>query len=369
MRKLIQLLFIGFISSVLLAGCTSDGQRTAVEELALVSSVAFDYVNEKEMRMTVSIPQPAGESPVLTEFYSANTEMIQEGLVDISSQTDNMVVLNQLRTVLFNEEFAKSGKITEVVEHFYRDSTIGNKVRLVVVKDKAEDVLKSEYPENQHVDAYLNDLFLPSLHNSFSPFTTIHEYINTQKNPIYHSMIPYLEKKEQSLKVTSVALFNDKKMIQTIPNHQSLLIQALKGLEKLSPITLKFQGNEQDEQLFIEQIESKLEVKSNKSIESPLLDISLKIEGVLVEYKGKRDLRKNGENKKLEQEINKKIKSEIEDLLKKLQELEVDPVGFSEYFRMYHKGKWTNELTDKIIKSADYKVNVEFKMLNTGTLK
>jgi len=238
MRKLIILLFITFICPVFIAGCTSGGQRTAVEELALVSSVAFDYVNDKEMRVTVSIPQPAGESPVLTEVYSVNTEMIQEGLVEISSQTDNMLVLNQLRTILFSEEFAKSGKITDVVEHFYRDSTIGNKIRLVVVKDKAEDILKSDYPENQHLDAYLNDLFQPSLHNSFSPFTTIHDYMNTQKNPVYHSMIPYLEKKEKSLKVTSIALFNEVKMIQTITTQQSLFIQALKGLEKLSPIAL-----------------------------------------------------------------------------------------------------------------------------------
>jgi spore germination protein len=367
MRKIILPLFITF--TVFTAGCTREGQRTSVEDLAMVSSVGLDYVNEKEMRMTVSIPQPAGESPVLTEVYSVNTEMIQEGLVNISSEADKMIILNQLRTVLFNEEFARSGKVTKVVEHFYRDSTIGNKVRLVIVKDKAEDVLKSNYPENEHMDAYLNDLFQPKLHNSFSPFTTINDFISTQKSPIFHSMIPYLEKKEKSLKITSIALFDEKRMIQKITTQESLLIQALKGQEKLSPIAIKFKENEKDKQLFIEQIENKLKIKSNKSIESPKLDISLKIEGVVVEYKGKRNLNKSDERKKLEKEVSKHIKKEIEDLLNKLQKLEVDPVGFSEYFRMYHKGKWTDELTEKIIKSAEYRVNVEFKILNTGTIK
>ncbi len=134
-------------------------------------------------------------------------------------------------------------------------------------------------------------------------------------------------------------------------------------------MAVKFKENEQDQQLFLEQIKSNLKVKSNKNIESPELSISLKIEGVIVEYKGKRDLSKDGENKKLEKEISKHMKKEIEDLLKKLQKLEVDPVGFSEYFRMYHKGKWTDELTEKVIKSTKYKVNVEFKILNTGTIK
>ena len=128
---------------------------------------------------------------------------------------------------------------------------------------------------------------------------------------------------------------------------------------------LNLKENEQDQQLFLEQIKNKLKVKSNKNIESPELSISLKIEGVLVEYKGKRDLSKIGENKKLEKEISKHMKKEIEDLLKKLQKLEVNPVGFSEYFKMYYKGKWN----EKIIASVEYKVSVNFDLLNTGILK
>ncbi len=85
--------------------------------------------------------------------------------------------------------------------------------------------------------------------------------------------------------------------------------------------------------------------------------------------RGSEILVKLSENKKLEKEISKHIKKEIEDLLKKLQELEVDPVGFSENFRMYHKGKWTDELTEKLIESTEYKVNVEFKILNAGIIK
>lgn len=367
MRKINLRLLI--ICSVFIAGCTQDGQRGSVEDLALVSSVALDYVNDKEMWMSVSIPQPMGESPVLTEVYTVNTEMIQEGLVKISSEADKMIILNQLRTVLVNEEFAKSGKMTQVIEHFYRDSTVGNKVRLAVVKDRAEDILQADYPENEHLDAYLNDLFQPKLHNSFSPFTTIQEYMNTQTSPIYHTMVPFLEKKGKSLKITSIALFNNEKMVQTITNQESLLIQALKGLQKLSPIAVEFKESEKDQQLFLEQIKNKLKIKSNKDIESPELSISLEIEGVIVEYKGKRDLSKVEDNKKLEKEISKHIKKEIEDLLKKLQELKVDPVGFSENFRMYHKGKWTDELTEKIIETAEYKVDVEFKILNAGIIK
>jgi spore germination protein len=59
----------------------------------------------------------------------------------------------------------------------------------------------------------------------------------------------------------------------------------------------------------------------------------------------------------------------MEKLLKKPQKLEVDPVGFSENFRMYHNGKWTDELTERLIDSTEYKVNAEFKTLNAGIIK
>lgn len=367
MKKHILLLII--ICAFLITGCTEEGKRNSVEELALVSSIGFDLTEEKEMRITVGIPQPAGESPVLTEVYSVNSDMIQEGLGDISSQADKMVILNQLRTILFSEEFAKSGKMTKVVEHFYRDSTHGNKVHITIVKDKAEDVLKGDYPENQHMDAYLNDLFEPALHNSFSPFTTIHDYMNSQTDPVFHTMVPYLEKKPKSLKVTKVAIFDNEKMIDTISKDESLLIEALKGLEKLTPIAIKFENNELDKQLFLKQIQSKEKIKTNKNIESAQVSIVLKVKAVLVEYKGGRNLEKIGEYKTLEKEINKHLEKKIENLLEKLQKLEVDPVGFSENFRMYHKGKWTEELTQKVIASEKYDVTVEFKILNTGVLK
>ncbi|WP_210467888.1 Ger(x)C family spore germination protein [Sporosarcina sp. 6E9] len=367
MKKSILFIFVsGF---ALMAGCTESEQRASVEELSLVSSIGFDLVDNQEMRMTVGIPQPAGESPVLTEAYSINTEMVQEGLVKLSSKADKMIVLNQLRTFLFSEAFAKSGKVTGVVEHFYRDSTVGNKVRIVIVKDQVEDVLKADYPENQHMDAYLNELFEPKLHTSFSPFTSIHDYINTQTSPVYHTMVPYLEKKGDSLEVTKVALFNSERMVDTITTEQSLLVQALVGLKKLSPLAVKFKDNEKDNQLFLEQIENRAKIKSNKNIESPKVNIDLNIKAVLVEYKGNRDLSKIGEYKKLEKEINKHLEKEIEDILKKLQELELDPVGLSESFRMHYKGKWTEEMTQKVIASLDYEVNVNMKVVNTGTLR
>ena len=71
------------------------------------------------------------------------------------------------------------------------------------------------------------------------------------------------------------------------------------GLKKLSPLAIKFKDNETDKQLFLEQIESDVKIKGNKNIESPKVNIELKIRAVLIEYKGDREFKQIGEYKKL----------------------------------------------------------------------
>ncbi len=356
-------------SSLLLVGCTEEAGRTSVEDLAMASTIAFDVINEEKMLMTVSLPHPLTESSESTQIYSVETQLIQEGLVEVSAQADKMIILNQLRTLLFSEEFARSGRVAEVIEHFYRNSTVGNNVRLAIVKDRAEAILTTSFPDKPNTDSYLNDLLHPTPHTSFSPFTTLHDFQYSESNPIYFSMVPYVELEKTSVKIASVALFDKGKMIGTISRKESSMIQALIGKRKLPPLALTLDGHAGKEKLQIELVKNKVKITSNRNIESPKLNIAITLQGSLYEYKGKKDLGKMKEYKELEKEVSKRIEKDVEDLIKKLRQLEVDPVGFSEYFRMYHKGRWTEDLSRKVITSAECEVKVDFNLLNTGALK
>ncbi|WP_342514944.1 Ger(x)C family spore germination protein [Sporosarcina sp. FSL K6-1522] len=361
--------FLFIICLSVLAGCSQPGQRTSVEDLAMASSMAFDVINDEEMRMTVSLPHPSTGSKENTQTYSADVKLIQEGLVEISTESDKMILLNQLRTILFSEDFARTGRMAEVVEHFYRNSTVGNNVRLAIVKEQAEDVLRAKFTDKPNMDSYLNDLLQPKLHTSFSPFTTIHDFQYSETNPVFYSQVPYFELKKDSVKIVSIALFDSGKMIDTISSKQSSLIQALKGLDKLSPLALTIEEGGKKELVHIELIKNKAKITSNKNLESPKLSIYLSLQGALYEYKGDKDLGQDKEYKELEKAISQEVQKEVEKLLKKLRQLEVDPIGLSEYFRMYYDGKWTEELTKQIMMTAEYEVTVDFNLLNTGTLK
>ena len=364
MKKVLFILTI--LCPLFLTGCAEPGKQTSVEDLAMISTISFDVINGEKMRMTVSLPNPSTQSQ---QTYSVDTQLIQEGLVEVSAQADKMVIINQLRTILFSEEFARSGKVAEVIEHFYRNSNVGNNVHLAIVKDRAEDVLKASFSDQPNTDSYLNNLLQSKIHTSFSPFTTLHDFQYTETSPVFYSMVPYLELKKNSVEIVGVALFDRGKMIETISRKQSSLIQALKGTDKLAPLAITIGEGDGKEQVHIELIKNKVKITSNRNVDSPKLAIQLNLQGALYEYKGNKDLGKTEEYKELEKEISEQVKKDVEDLIGKLRKLEVDPIGFSENFRMYYDGKWTEELTDKIITSVAYKVKVDFNLLNTGALK
>ena len=365
-----RLIFFIFPTLLLwIAGCTQEEGTNSVEDLSMVSSIAFDYISEDEIRMTVSIPQSSGDSEEKTQNYSVNTSLIQKGFTEVSSQAGKMISLNQLRTMLFSEDFAKKGDVIGIAKHFYRDPTVGNNIRLAIVKDSAEEILKASFPDIPSTNMYLYDLLKPKMHTSFSPFTTLHDFINSETDKVSHSTMPYLEKKEDSLKIESVAVFDGGKMLETIPRKESTLIQSLKGKAKLAPLDITLDKGSDKEEMQIELIESKVKINSNKNVDSPQVSIRIKLQGSLIEYKGDKELNKKRELEMLQKEISKHIEKEVEDLLEKLRKLEIDPVGFSEYFRMFHKGKWSEKLTEKVITSMEYKISVNFDLLNTGVLK
>lgn len=123
------------------------------------------------------------------------------------------------------------------------------------------------------------------------------------------------------------------------------------------------------EEVLLEFIKSKVKIKGNNNMESPKVVISLTLEGTLNEYKGSKDFASKEQLKKLEKEIEKNLETSIHELITKFKNLQIDPIGFSEKFRMRYRGKWTRDLTMQILERAEFEVNVKVKIINIGTLK
>lgn len=357
--------------SIYLAGCTAKELKMPLEDVGMVGVMAFDYIDEDNLKLTVAIPQYSPEAKEHTQIFSVSTDLISKGIVDIESLSDKKIVLNQLRVVLINEEFARHGKVEKSIQHLYRNPEVGNKVLIAVVKGNGEEMLKGEYPDKPNINFYLNDLLQPSINTAFNPNTNFHDFIYTQTNPVFDAIVPILEKKESKIEVEGIALFKGKNMLHSLPKDEALIIQALQGRKKLAPMDLTLSNDSKGERLMMDLIDSKVKIKGNKNFDTPKLTITLHIEGTLVEFKGEREnsLKTVESTAKLENDINEELEESISDFLQKLQEFEADPIGLTESFRMYYKGEWKEENKQEILSKLQWDIHVNTSILSTGTLE
>ncbi|MEO4052850.1 Ger(x)C family spore germination protein [Solibacillus sp. CAU 1738] len=365
-------LFIATIfAAIFLVGCSSKEQRVPLEDVGMVGIVAFDYIDENTMQLSIAIPQYSSHAQKNTEVFSVTTELASKGIIDIEALSDKKITFSQLRVVLIDEKFARIGDLQRTIRHLYRNPAAADKVLIAIVKGvSAKELIEADYPDKPNINFYLNDILKPTINTAFNPNTNIHDFVYTGTNPVIDPIIPVIERKDQKIEISSVALFKNNKMLETISAEDAYIIQNLQKKHKIAPLSITLNQGDGTERLVFNIVKSKVNIKSNKNIDSPKLTISLVINGALIEYKGKRNssLYTSEGLSKIENDIDKQIKNNIDQFLDKLKEYQVDPIGLSEYFRMYYNGKWTKEMTEDITSKLQIDVQVKTSIISTGTL-
>ncbi|MGB2992827.1 MAG: Ger(x)C family spore germination protein [Paenisporosarcina sp.] len=360
-------LLIMIFTLLMISGCTTvQGSQPSVEKLGMISVIGFDYIDDEKMKMTVIMPQPAPEAIEHTQIVTVETDMLHKGLVEIASNADKTVSLKQLRVVLFSKEFAEKEKMKKMVEYLYKDADVRANTFVAVVEESAEEILTTEYPDKQNTSIYINNVFHPRQYTFFSPFTTVHDFVFDETNPLIDSISPHVELKDGLIHIAGLAVFNDGKMVTIFSKQEGKLIQIMRDEEKLSVFALTLA---EKEKVAMEFVKSKSKIKTNHNFESPKVKINLKFEGTLSEYEGDKDLANKDDIETLEKEINKKIEEETMKMIEKCRDLSIEPIGMFETLRMRYKGDWPEGLTEELLAKAEFEITVETKLMSVGALK
>jgi len=357
------------VSSLILSGCTGVKQP-ALEDIGLITVLAFDYVDNNKMKMTAIIPQSDPEAENHTQQYSVETDLIEKGLNEISSKSDLTVTLKQLRVVFFSEEFAESGKMREVTKHLYNNADVRTLTHLAVVKDSAEAVLTSEYPDKQSTSKYINSFFQNRQTTLYSPIISLHDFIHDTYNPLIDGLVPYVTLKEGFIKIDGVSAFKEEEMINVFSEDEGVIVQLLQEQDALSVLVFtQGIGDSKKEKVFLKFLKHKAKITSNHDFKSPKVKISIKLDGTLSEFDGERDLSDKKELAAIEKDINKKIEDEVREILEKFRELSIDPVGLFETFRMRYKKDFSRDLRDELLSKAEFEIEVKTNVETAGTIK
>ncbi|MDT8860657.1 Ger(x)C family spore germination protein [Alkalihalobacillus sp. MEB130] len=366
------LAIIGAFVLLVLIGCSDPNlEHPVIEDLGMVGVMGFDYVDQESVKISLTLPQPSQDAAEQVQQFSSTVNLPHEAMMDISTLTEKTLTPAQLRVLLFSEEFARKRGLMKIIENLYRDPQVGSNIFVAVTKGNAEDILTGEYKDKPEINIYLTELLTPRTMTAFSPFTTIHDFINRNTDEVSDPATPYIEQVNGSIKITQVALFNDDKMVDTISPEEAKLFEAMKGKKDLPPITFTIpsaDGNSQ-EQFIMKFTTTRVDPQVNGDLSNPEIFIYLYVRGIVVDYDGSRYLSEPANRTDVEGEADKFLEQHVLRTVALFQEQGIDPIGFGDYFRLQNAKGWSKEKWIEAFKQAEITTHVETRIVSTGTIK
>lgn len=309
-----------FILFLFVSGCGI--QQRIIDDVSLATAVGYDYVNDQQIRGTVSTPQFNPDKSISNQVYSNTSYLIRENRAKLEAESSQPILSGKLEVAFFNVELSKNG-IFEYVDYLVRDPSIGSRIYLGVVNGKAEDVLKIQY-KNKDTGVFLSNLFEQNEQHSTIPQTNLHifhfQYFAEGMDPY----LPIVAIRDNKVKFDGIALFDDDKYVGSIPFDRTFAFNML--AEKFNNGTFPILNN--DESAIVENINSKRKILVNYTNNDPKAKIMVEIKGMIREYKGKKITNEVLTN--IEKELENNLKDQSKEIIEKLQELNVDSLGIGD---------------------------------------
>ncbi|MGG4447361.1 Ger(x)C family spore germination protein [Brevibacillus porteri] len=366
-------LIVSVILLLSLCGCGRELERPALEDMAMIGVMGFDYVDREKIDITVAVPVPS-KNKESTQVYSTHASMTSEAMLNLATKAERTMSLSQLRVILFSEEYARKVGIGKVILDLYRNPIVGENVYIAVVKGKAKDVIKGTYNHRPEINTYLNNLLRPRVETAFSSFSTIHDFVFMMTSNTMDPNLPYLIHSNGEIQIIKAALFRVDRMIGMYTQREGKLVQGFLGRERLPRMSFEFKhetktGKKQTEKVVFDFVRAKTKVRSKGSLKKPVINIELRVRGMLVGYSGSKDLEKRAQFRTMVQELEKRIKKESVDMLVRFQKQGVDPAQLEESIRQKYDGKWTRQTGLALYRKAKINVKVHVDIVGFGTLK
>ncbi|WP_176483710.1 Ger(x)C family spore germination protein [Bacillus sp. FJAT-45066] len=364
MRKF-KILAVVVLIFPLLFGCNDPSvEYPVIEDLGMVGIMGFDYVDEKHAKVTVTLSPSREEES--SQMGTAIVEVPHQAVLEVSTQSDKLLSLAQLRVILFSEEYATKIGIFEMLEHLYRDPLVGSNVLIAVVKGSVEDILSQPYNNNPEINIYFNELLTPRTIVTFNPFSTVHSFINKYTDQISDPITPYLELIEDSVKITKVALFKGDKLIRAITPEEAKLIEGLKKRKKIPDMSVNYQD---DKIAVLRFVNTDFKLVTNSDLENLTIHLNLNVKGSLVDYEGTMKFDKVQHQIEIEQKINEELNNNLETVIQLFQELEIDPLSLGKKVYIKNAKNWSKEEWNKAFKNANVVVDVQTTIVSPGTIR
>ncbi|MEH7336406.1 Ger(x)C family spore germination protein [Neobacillus drentensis] len=358
-----RLIVISLSAVLLLNGCGFKD----IDKRLFVVSIGVDKAKNSSKKYLVSLKFaiPGGKNKANDFFIvTEKADSMAEAVRAIKTKVDKEIDFSHAKVVVFSEEMVKLTDNAGVYYWLARRRDIQEIAWVAIGTPTAMDVLKVK-PKSEQLPS--NALFLSlGKDGSETPYIISEFYFDMKKRLIERGLDPFLpiiEAKKELLEVNSVGLFNKSKLILSLTQEETKILNHIMNRENKSALWVKT-GN-------IKFIVSTTKIKTKYKIitlkgKQPCIKVSVKVKGNIEEMTAKIT---NEQLSRFEKAAEKRLKKQIKEVLVKIQKANVDPIGFGLRYRSRHFNNNDWEEWQRIYPHLAFKVDAKVEISDTGLIE
>lgn len=368
-----KLLIAIIITSILLTGCWD---QVLIEKTGIILMQADEISDQNKLLMTNVIPVIGIEKKNKVQSISVITDNPRDSRELGRHMASLALTGGKMQELLFSDKLAEKG-IHDLLEVYERDPADPLLAYVVVVDGSPKELIDktSDFEDRPILPIYVHDLLEQNIEKSQLPDTRIYKYDIDYFADGIDSVTPLIKLQGDDIVAKGSALFAQDKMVGKIDTRQTVLLESMMGEFKPTDYTFKdaaFDSNNTIDSprsgldLLIKKAKPKIDISIENNI--PVINIALDFKGNISEFKWD-DLDTDAEQSKIEKVMTKEINQESNELIKYMQSVGSDPVGFGNMIRAQYNSYWNGIKWQDVYKKATITVTATVTYEQNGAIK
>lgn len=350
-----------------------------------LTSCGYKDIDKRIFALAIGVTTPEGENSkysVLIKFAIPTADIkagqkdfiiikeegdsITEAMRMIKSEIDKEIDFSHTKMILFDEKILDDD-LKETIDWFIRRRDIQKIAWIGVGSPGVEEILKLK-PKSESLPA--NALFLSfGRTGTESPYIITEYMFDLRKRLTERGIDPVLPiimaNDFETYTISTAVVVNKEGKKVNLDQEETKVMNILLNRAKKLDIKVENETDEKKGLFYIAADEANVNYKL-KDGEKPTVEIMIKIEGIVEESPEEMSRKQLKEHENLAE---KQIKERVKHVLIKLQEEDVDPIGFGLMYRAHHTEKNEWEKWKKLYGKVDFDIKIDLTLQGTGILK
>jgi spore germination protein len=360
---------------VILLGQSGCWSQKLFEDIGFILQMGLESAPDNKIQLSVTSPvvETGVKEKVDFEYTTVET-LIRSSRQKIRNVSGKMLQGGKIQHLYFSRELAEKG-IHEYMEIFLRDPENPLLANIMVVDGSPREMMETslQFKDKARPGVYVAKL-IEDAHNRFAaPEARIFNYTIWYYSGTIDPITTFIQYDGRNIRMAGTALFSGDKMVGTINVDQTMLLNALRG--KCRQFEYVYRGmvpGEDQEDLkkgaVLNIIHPKCRFEIDTGGNKPAIKVNFKGEAALDEDAGPHGIEKEEVQKDLEKILEESMEKDILALLKHLQEVGSDPIGFGEILRAKQNAYWKSANWKEKYKTAEFTVEVKVNLNTYGTI-